>query len=844
MAELSDTERYAAAGLFALALVEAERHQRGQYYRQSTEDTQVYSLDGEETSKSKDTFWSSKETGLCEHVFRLLQLSDQMSESVERLVSGSLDASVHLEMFLKILETEQHNVQSEKAQAAQKLSAALQETENQLAEARRIAESAPPAELAESPRTDLRHILGSGGSGSFSFTKNKSGLKAGDRQDSAESASPGSRSDSGSSGSSRGDEGSGQKKSGWKWAKGTSNRWSHGSAEDAATIAKDGQQEQHEPTVTAQEHETLASDFQASATVTDSGGFSDASPGLTGSKDTAAIDPELTSEQQKAQEDAEKKTNEAEEERTKTAEEIRAFYSFTSANSSAISEPLRCTLLYELVSACVADLPEEKAGRSKLRSGYDARQRVALRYVASWLDLPWHKVTAMEYMVAFTAFELQKQREAANEEEAAKKTQSNWSGWRKGAIIGGTALAAGALMAVTAGLAAPAVIAGLAAVSPTLAAVPILGTTLAAVITLASSSTAVVAAFGAAGAGLGGVKMSRRIGDVQEFEFVELKNIHQQGRLGVGVFVSGYVHSKADYTEPWGASPTDLQSYALIYESQHLIPLTSNLEAMLRNAVVQKAMTVGAAYTVLATFVAAIAWPLALVSATNMIDSRYALAVNRSDKAGKLLGDLLHKRQQGERPVTLIGYSMGTRVIYSCLKRLATKKDYEGIIERVVLLGTALPARDEEGWSTVRKVVAGRFVNGYCTNDWTLGLMYRSSFLLSGVAGIQPVEMAGIENVDLTPLLKDGHSSYGPNLKTVLQKLDINCPFPTLERAAKSDLIETTQEEKERIVRELERAAAAEKQAETGVEDVVLGGPPQSLLPSSPSSSSSSPSSS
>lgn len=52
----------------------------------------------------------------------------------------------------------------------------------------------------------------------------------------------------------------------------------------------------------------------------------------------------------------------------------------------------KVAVLYELLTACVADTPEEKAGKSVLNAGYDARQRVALRLLALWLDVDWKKV--------------------------------------------------------------------------------------------------------------------------------------------------------------------------------------------------------------------------------------------------------------------------------------------------------------------------------------------------------------------------------------------------------------------------------------------------------------------
>lgn len=82
--------------------------------------------------------------------------------------------------------------------------------------------------------------------------------------------------------------------------------------------------------------------------------------------------------------------------------------------------------------------------------------------------------------------------------------------------------------------------------------------------------------------------------------------------------------------------------------------------------------------TVLSTLVAALAWPATLVTAFDLIDSKWAVAVDRSEKAGKVLAEVLLKGLQGNRPVTLVGFSLGARVIFKCLQCLADSKGDNG----------------------------------------------------------------------------------------------------------------------------------------------------------------------
>lgn len=58
----------------------------------------------------------------------------------------------------------------------------------------------------------------------------------------------------------------------------------------------------------------------------------------------------------------------------------------------SISYQRKMTILFELISACLADIPEDDKKQSPVRKGYDARHRVALRLLATWLDVKWNKV--------------------------------------------------------------------------------------------------------------------------------------------------------------------------------------------------------------------------------------------------------------------------------------------------------------------------------------------------------------------------------------------------------------------------------------------------------------------
>ncbi|KAB2089898.1 hypothetical protein ES319_A03G091900v1 [Gossypium barbadense] len=376
----------------------------------------------------------------------------------------------------------------------------------------------------------------------------------------------------------------------------------------------------------------------------------------------------------------------------------------------------KLTVLYELLSSCVADYVTD--GGSK---GYDARHRVALRLLATWLNVKWTKMEAMEIIVACNLIVRLKNEDA---EQFGKIKNDKW---KQAGIIGASALTGGSLVALT----------------------------------------------GAAGAGLAGSRTVIRIEDLDEFEFIQTGLYHNQGRLAVGILISGIAFEEEDFLRPWENYNDNLERYVLKWESKNLIALNAGITEWITSKVASNLLQGGAMLTVLSTLLAEEPLPAALLAASDLIDSAWAIAVDRSDKAGKLLAELLISGLQGHRPVTLIGFSLGARVILKCLQCLAeTQGDNAGLVERVILLGAPIPIKDEK-WEDARKMVAGRFVNVYHTNDWTLGIIFRASVLSTGLAGIQPVQLRGIENVDATEYV-EGHSSYLWMTKEILRQLDVD----------------------------------------------------------------------
>lgn len=174
--------------------------------------------------------------------------------------------------------------------------------------------------------------------------------------------------------------------------------------------------------------------------------------------------------------------------------------------------------------------------------------------------------------------------------------------------------------------------------------------------------------------------------------------------------------------------------------------------------------------TVLVALMASLQLPIVLTKLSYLIDNPWNVSLVRANAAGLILADSLMARNLGNRPVTLLGFSLGARVIFSCLKELANKGAY-GLIQNVYLFGSPVVAKKDE-YLRARSVISGRFVNGYASNDWILGYLFRAtSGGIMQVAGLAPVQgIPGLENIDVTSLV-NGHMAYRAAMPRILREV-------------------------------------------------------------------------
>jgi hypothetical protein len=437
---------------------------------------------------------------------------------------------------------------------------------------------------------------------------------------------------------------------------------------------------------------------------------------------------------------------------------------------------------------------------------YSAHSRVLLLYLTSSLKLGLNLLKKDEESVARGLLEAADQQLNADAEtKKAAEASSTSRKWK----VGLASVAGAALIGVTGGLAAPLLAAGVGSVMGGLG----LGATAAAgyLGTLASSSVLVGGLFGAYGARMTGRAMDDYARQVEDFGFIPIHNFHKPRkltkefrRLRIAIAISGWLTSKEEAVVPWRYIDSSIEGFALRWELEALLKLGNSMESFVKSAAWSYAKGQIIKRTVFGALYAGL-WPLGILKVASVLDNPFSVAKFRADKAGEVLADALINKVQGERPVTLIGYSLGARLIFSCLQTLAQRKAF-GLIENVVLLGSPVPS-DATDWRKIRSVVSGRVVNVFSTNDYILAFLYRTSSIQLGIAGLQPVlGVHGVQNVDVSEIVS-GHLRYRYLTGSILKKIG----FEDI------DVKEVEQEESEmRAVEEMEEKEREAKESGEG----------------------------
>ena len=413
---------------------------------------------------------------------------------------------------------------------------------------------------------------------------------------------------------------------------------------------------------------------------------------------------------------------------------------------------------------------------------YTAHSRILMLNLTRVFRLPESTLIQNESKVAeglLTSAAAKMSADESTKRQAAEDAASRK--WK----VGLATVAGAALIGITGGIAAPVLAAGVGGIMGGLG----LGAVASLLGPLATNMVLVGGLFGAYGGKMTGQIMEKYAQEIKDFKFVPVSSAVSEEavlapmgsddetglaelqdadrlkahKLRVVIGISGSVAEPRDFVEPWTVfSGSRIETFGLRWEMEALTQLGRKISEVLQSFAWDFAK-----FQLLSMVLAGL-WPFGLLRAASTLDNPFAIAKTRSDKAGKVLADALVNKVQGARPVTLVGYGLGARVIYSCLLQLAEQNAF-GLVESVVFMGAPTPS-EAASWRRIRAIVSGRVVNVFSADDFILGFLYRASSAQMGIAGVQEVKgIAGVENYDFTDMIK-GHDKYRYLVGTILQR--------------------------------------------------------------------------
>lgn len=370
-----------------------------------------------------------------------------------------------------------------------------------------------------------------------------------------------------------------------------------------------------------------------------------------------------------------------------------------------------------------------------------------------------------------------------------KPRQKNYYGLAKTTAVvagGAAALGTGAIFAAP-GIAAAMGSAGLLGAAGSGAAISSLSgaaLTSAAVAKLGVGGLAIVSA---AGAGLGGKTgfgiANSYLKDVPDFNFVQVQKGASDRRHSV-IVVNGLLSEQdgkrineekwIELTEDWASGlhgvHGDEDVWHLNWEAKNLIKFGKWISSA-RNGLAAKgissAIAMGSKRMAKGASIAG--WAL---TASEYISNPWHSAMVNAEKTGVVLAEAI-SRTEGQT-FTLMGHSLGARVVFFALMALATKK--ERYIKNVILMGGAVGRDNVESWCAAESALTGTLYNCHSANDGVLKFLYQSANLgLSRPAGLGPAVPTAF-NVNCTDFIS-GHTVWKKNLPKVMDRIaSLQCP--------------------------------------------------------------------
>jgi pimeloyl-ACP methyl ester carboxylesterase len=286
---------------------------------------------------------------------------------------------------------------------------------------------------------------------------------------------------------------------------------------------------------------------------------------------------------------------------------------------------------------------------------------------------------------------------------------------------------------------------------------------------VATGSIVITAAGAALGGIQGGVLANKYHSDDPSFAIRRLNETASDRRT---IYINGFTEQLNESFDEWAsqqlAFDAHQQLYGVNWSSKSRIELASAFGKGMGSAGAVELMK---RIATSATRKAGKAInPLHLFNlAAGLLGNPWHTTMARAGSTGAQLAEAL-SRTEG-KTFTLVGHSLGCRVIYYALEALATKP--ERFIDNVILLGGAVGRTDTEAWSRAASAVRGRIFNCYSLRDSVLSTLYKTANAgLSDPIGLGPIALKGekIRNLDATDAV-GSHFEWKPKYSELVTEI-------------------------------------------------------------------------
>jgi hypothetical protein len=287
--------------------------------------------------------------------------------------------------------------------------------------------------------------------------------------------------------------------------------------------------------------------------------------------------------------------------------------------------------------------------------------------------------------------------------------------------------------------------------------------------TIATGTAVITAVGGGLGGIQGGVIASRYHSDDPSFTIRALNDIHSDQRT---IYINGFMEQLdetfEEWTKPQLAIDPNQRVYGVTWSSKTKFELGTTFAqgvgtkigiAALKDIAKRGGKTVAKGLN-----------PLFLLDAIgDLIGNPWHTSMVRAAQAGVQLAEALSRTS--DKQYTLVGHSLGCRVIYYALEALSTKR--EKYVTNVVLLGGAVGRKDHDGWTRALDAVSGKILNCYSSQDMILDRLYRTANAgLSDPIGVRPIELINpkLVNINCTDFI-ESHMTWKPKYTKVIDRI-------------------------------------------------------------------------